>query len=245
VGGGVSPTQLVGEVRVEAPDAQRSTAESALPETAPAKAAAREARRVGVLGGTFDPPHIGHLWLATLAADELGLDRVLFVPAAHPPHKRRRRVTAAAHRLLMTRLAIATNPRFELSGIEMERPGPSYTVDTMEELQRVYGGSASMFLVMAVDSLTQIDSWREPERILAMAEWAVGPRPGSAAPSADWLHERFGASASRIHLLDGPGLAVSATQIRERVAAGRAIRYLVPRAVEELILDQRLYRRRS
>jgi len=245
MGGGVSPTQLVGEVRVEAPDVQRSTGDSALPQTAPAKATAREARRVGVLGGTFDPPHIGHLWLATLAADELGLDRVLFVPAAQPPHKRRRRVTAAAHRLLMTRLAIATDPLFELSGIEMERPGPSYTVDTMEELQRAYGDSASMFLVMAADSLAQIDTWREPERILAMAEWAVGPRPGSAAPSTDWLRERFGASASRIHLLDGPGLAVSATQIRERVAAGRAIRYLVPRAVEELILDQRLYRRRS
>ena len=244
MGGGVSRTQLVGEGRVEAPGMQRSAVDEALPETAPAKAAAPGPRRVGVLGGTFDPPHIGHLWLATLAADELGLDRVLFVPAAQPPHKRRRRVTAAAHRLLMTRLAIASDPLFELSGIEMERPGPSYTVDTMAELQRAYGDRARMFLVMAVDSLTQIDTWREPERILAMAEWAVGPRPGSAAPSAEWLHERFGTSASRIHLLDGPGLAVSATQIRERVAAGRAIRYLVPRAVEELVLDQRLYRRR-
>jgi len=239
----MSRTQLVGEVRVDAPEEERSAANAALPKTAPAKAAEREARRVGVLGGTFDPPHIGHLWLATLAADELGLDRVLFVPAAQPPHKRRRRVSAAAHRLLMTRLAIATDPLFELSGLEMERPGPSYTVDTMEELQRVYGEGARMFLVMAVDSLAQIDTWREPERILAMAEWAVGPRPGSVAPSAEWLRERFGAATSRIHLLDGPGLAVSATQIRERVAAGRAIRYLVPRAVEELILDQGLYRR--
>ena len=97
---------------------------------------------------------------------------------------------------------------------------------------------------MAVDSLAQIDSWREPERILAMAEWAVGPRPGSPTPTAEWLDERFGKDARRIHLLEGPGLAVSATQIRERVAAGRAIRYLVPRAVEELVLDQRLYRRR-
>jgi len=245
VGGGVSRTQLVGGVRVEAPDVQRSAADARLPEPARAKTPARDARRVGVLGGTFDPPHIGHLWLATLAADELGLDRVLFVPAAQPPHKRRRRVSAATHRLLMTRLAIATDPLFELSGIEMERPGPSYTVDTMGELQRVYGEDAHLFLVMAVDSLTQIDAWREPERILGMAEWAVGPRPGIAAPPAEWLHERFGAAASRIHLLEGPGLAVSATQIRERVAAGRAIRYLVPRAVEELILDQRLYRRRS
>ena len=134
---------------------------------------------------------------------------------------------------------------FELSAIEMERPGPSYTVDSMEELQRLYGESASLFLVMAVDSLAQIDTWREPERILAMAEWAVGPRPGSPTPTAEWLDERFGKDARRIHLLEGPGLAVSATQIRERVAAGRAIRYLVPRAVEELILDQGLYRRRS
>src|SRR5207248_3814994 len=120
-----------------APEVQRSTVDAALPEPAPAKAAAPGPRRVGVLGGTFDPPHIGHLWLATLAADELRLDRVLFVPAAQPPHKRRRRVTAAAHRLLMTRLAIAADPTFELSAIEMERAGPSYTVDTMEELQRL------------------------------------------------------------------------------------------------------------
>ena len=227
---GAGPSQLI--------------AEASLPEADAAPTAAREQRRVGVLGGTFDPPHIGHLWLATLAADELALDRVLFVPAAQPPHKRGRPMTAAAHRLLMTRLAIASDPVFELSGIEMERAGPSYTVDSMEELRRLHGESARLVLVMAVDSLMQIDTWREPERILAMAEWAVGPRPGSAAPSAEWLEERFGTAASRIHLLEGPGLAVSATQIRERVAAGRAIRYLVPRAVEELIRDQGLYRRR-
>ena len=241
----VSRTQLVGGPGVDAPDMRPSTADAALPEPALAKTLAREAHRIGVLGGTFDPPHIGHLWLATLAADELGLDRVLFVPAAQPPHKRGRRMTAAAHRLLMARLAIATDPLFELSGIEMERPGPSYTVDSMEELQRIYGERVRLFLVMAVDSLTQIDTWREPQRILAMAEWAVGPRPGSAAPAAEWLRDRFGGAASRIHLLNGPGLAVSATQIRERVAADRTIRYLVPRAVEELILDQGLYRRRS
>lgn len=221
-----------------------TTIAAALPEIEPAESLARAPRRVGVLGGTFDPPHVGHLWLATLAADELGLDRVLFVPAAQPPHKRRRPVTAAAHRLLMTRLAIAADPTFELSAIEMERAGPSYTVDTMEELQRLYGEHARLFLIMAADSLAQIDTWREPERILAMAEWAVGPRPGNPVPSTTWLQERFGAAAGRIHLLEGPGLAVSATEIRHRVAAGRAIRYLVPRAVEELILDQGLYRRR-
>jgi len=239
----MSRIQAVG-IRVKAPPSRPTIAQATLPEPETARAVAGAPGRVGVLGGTFDPPHIGHLWLATLAADELALDRVLFVPAAQPPHKRRRRMTAAVHRLLMTRLAIASDPLFELSAIEMERPGPSYTVDSMEELQRLYGESASLFLVMAVDSLAQIDTWREPERILAMAEWAVGPRPGSPTPTAEWLDERFGKDARRIHLLEGPGLAVSATQIRERVAAGRAIRYLVPRAVEELILDQGLYRRR-
>jgi nicotinate-nucleotide adenylyltransferase len=237
-------TQVAGSMRVKAAASRPTVVEAKQPEPEPARAHARASRRVGVLGGTFDPPHIGHLWLATLAADELALERVLFVPAAQPPHKRRRRMTAAADRLLMTRLAIAADPLFELSAIEMERPGPSYTVDSLMELQRLYGESASLILVMAVDSLGQIDSWREPERILAMAEWAVGPRPGGATPTAEWLHERFGNQARRIHLLEGPGLAVSATQIRERVAAGRAIRYLVPRAVEELILDRGLYRRR-
>jgi len=240
----MSPTAVVVEPALAAATTRAAKGTTALPEPAPAKKRGREPRRIGVLGGTFDPPHIGHLWLATLAADELGLDRVLFVPAAQQPHKRRR-MTPVAHRLLMTRLAIASNPLFELSGIEMERPGPSYTVDSMEELRRLYGYRARLFLLMAVDSLVQIDSWRDPQRILEMAEWGVGPRPGSAPPSVDWLKERFGAAANRIHLLDGPGLAVSATQIRHRVAAGRAIRYLVPRAVEELIVDQGLYRRRS
>jgi nicotinate-nucleotide adenylyltransferase len=162
------------------------------------------------------------------------------MPAARPPHKGRRGITSAAHRLLMTRLAIAGNPLLELSAIEMERPGPSFTVDSVEELRELYAG-ADLYLVMAADSLAQIDTWREPDRLLALIEWIVGPRPGAPVPRAELLTERFGAAAARIHLLEGPALDVSASEIRRRVAAGRAIRYLVPRAVEELILDQRLY----
>lgn len=198
-------------------------------------------RRIGILGGTFDPPHVGHLWLATLAADAFALDRVVFMPAARPPHKGGRHLTSAAHRLLMTRLAIAGNPMFEVSAIEMDRPGPSFTVDSVEELRELYAGSA-LYLVMAADSLAQIDTWREPDRLLALIEWIVGPRPGAREPDPAWLSERFGPAAARIHVLQGPALDVSASDIRRRVAAGRAIRYLVPRAVEELILDQRLYR---
>jgi len=200
-------------------------------------------RRIGILGGTFDPPHVGHLWLATLAADAIGLDRVLFMPAAQPPHKQHGGVTGASDRLLMTRLAIAGNDGFELTLIEMERSGPSYTIDSVVELRRLYGDDAELYLLMAADSLAQIDTWRQPDQLLERIEWVVGPRPGVALPDPTSLEDRFGVNARRIHLLDGPSLDVSSTQIRERVAAGHAIGYLVPRGVEELIVDRGLYRR--
>jgi nicotinate-nucleotide adenylyltransferase len=202
-------------------------------------------RRIGILGGTFDPPHVGHMWLATLAADAMGLDRVLFMPAAQPPHKPASSMTSATDRLVMTRLAIAGNDAFELTLIEIEREGPSYTIDSVVELRRLYGDEAELFLLMAADSLAQIDSWRQPDELLKRIEWVVGPRPGVALPDRSALEDRFGANAGRIHLLDGPSLDVSSTQIRERVAAGHAIRYLVPRGVEELIIDRGLYRRAS
>lgn len=200
--------------------------------------------RIGVLGGTFDPPHIGHLWLATLAADSLGLDRVLLMPAARPPHKGNRPISNAADRVTMTRLAITGDPLLDLTLIEMERPGPSYTVDSLEELRAIHGAAARLVLVMAADSLAEIDSWREPDRLLELAEWAICPRTGSPAPDRAALRTRFGAAEARIHILDGPSLDVSSSDIRRRVAAGRSIRYLVPRAVEELIVDRGLYRKR-
>ena len=199
-------------------------------------------RRVGVLGGTFDPPHVGHLWLASLAADGLNLDSVLFMPAAQPPHKGGLIISRPSDRLLMTRLAINPNPTFELSGLEMERPGPSYTIDSVAELKRLHPDT-DLYLIMAADSLAQIDTWREPDRLLAEIEWAVGPRPGSALPDRSSLEQRFGDHASRLHLLEGPSLDVSSSEIRRRVAAGDTIRYLVPRDVEELIIDRELYRR--
>lgn len=201
----------------------------------------RPPRRIGVLGGTFDPPHVGHLWLATLAADAIGLDRVLFMPAAQPPHKLGQRVTRATDRLLMTRLAIAGDPLFDLCSIEMERPGPSYTIDSVLELEARYGPETRLFLIMASDSLAEIDTWREPDRLLELIEWVVGPRPGASLPDREALERRFGERAARVHLLTGPSLDVSSSEIRRRVAAGRAIRYLVPSGVEELIVERRLY----
>ena len=214
------------------------------PEVSVAREAERvQQQRIGILGGTFDPPHVGHLWLATLAADAIGLDRVLFMPAAQPPHKGGRLVTSAADRLLMTRLAIAGDDALDLTIIEMERPGPSYTIDSVIELQRTYGTEATLYLVMAADSLAQIDTWRQPDELLDRIEWIVGPRPGSPDPDRSGLADRFGERAGRIHLLEGPSLDVSSTQVRRRVAAGKTIRYLVPRGVEELIVDPGHYPR--
>jgi nicotinate-nucleotide adenylyltransferase len=198
--------------------------------------------RIGILGGTFDPPHVGHLWLASLAADAMELDRVIFMPAPQPPHKQGRSVSPIVDRLLMTRLAIGGNELFELSTLEVGRAGPSYTVDSVEELLRTYD-DAALFLIMSADSLAQIDSWHEPDRLLSLVEWVVGPRPGTPLPDPAQLHQRFGDAADRIHLLVGPSLDLSASEIRRRVAAGRTIRYLVPQAVEELILERGLYRR--
>jgi nicotinate-nucleotide adenylyltransferase len=203
----------------------------------------RPPSRIGILGGTFDPPHVGHLWLAALAADAIGLDRVLFMPAGQPPHKSTQLVTRATDRLLMTRLAIAGDPEFDLCTIEVERPGPSFTIDSVEALQDQYGPEVTLYLIMAADSLAEIDTWREPDRLLERIEWIVGPRPGSELPQRQRLEERFGDRTRRIHLLDGPSLDVSSSAIRRRVAAGETIRYLVPRGVEELIRDRGLYRR--
>jgi nicotinate-nucleotide adenylyltransferase len=146
--------------------------------------------------------------------------------------------------VMMTRLAIGGDPGLDLSLVEMERPGPSYTVDSLAQLRAHHGEAVGLVLVMAADSFAEIATWREPDRLLELAEWAVGPRPGSSMPDRDSLRERFGSRASRIHLLGGPTLDVSSSEIRARVAAGRPIRYLVPRAVEELIASRGLYRRR-
>jgi nicotinate-nucleotide adenylyltransferase len=224
--------------------AQRADRERAEePEALPQAERVGPARKVGILGGTFDPPHIGHLWLATLAADGLGLGTVLLMPAARPPHKGRRTISNAADRVMMTRLAIGADPLLDLSLVEMERPGPSYTIDSLAQLRSHLGEEVGLVLIMAADSFAEIETWREPDRLLELAEWAIGPRPGTRMPERATLQERYGASASRIHLLEGPSLDLSSSAIRARVAAGRPIRYLVPRAVEELIVSRGLYRR--
>jgi nicotinate-nucleotide adenylyltransferase len=195
---------------------------------------------VGMLGGTFDPPHVGHLAIAEEAREALGLERVLFVPAALPPHKLDRAITPAADRAAMVGLAIDGNPAFALSDLELRRSGPSYTVDTVEEL--LAGGVRELTVILSAELLGDLPTWHEPERLLRLACLAVVPRPGYANPGPRFVAERFAGREDHVTFLAAPNLAISATDIRRRVAARRSVRYLVPDAVAGYIGDHGLYR---
>ncbi len=196
--------------------------------------------KVGVLGGTFDPVHIGHLLLAEQARSQIPLDKVLFVPAGQPWRKGSRFVSAAGHRVAMVELALRGVAEFEVALVEVERPGPSYTVDTVVDVQAAWPG-AELFLVLGVDALLDLPVWREPERIVALAKLAVAGRPGFAVPSGGELEGQVAGIGDRIVWLDMPPVGVSASDIRRRVRAGQSIRFLVPPAVEEYIWRHRLY----
>jgi nicotinate-nucleotide adenylyltransferase len=198
-----------------------------------------DAGSVGVFGGTFDPIHVGHLAVAQEAADALGLERVLFVPAGQPPHKPERDVTSPGHRRAMVELAIAGNPRFALEPIEIERSGPSYTADTLEALSR---DGTRLTLILSADAFLALHEWHDPERILSLARIAVAPRQGYPASGPEYLAGRFPAFADRVTFLEGPQIRLSATDLRRTAARGRSLRYLVPDAVAAYIDDHGLYR---
>jgi nicotinate-nucleotide adenylyltransferase len=201
---------------------------------------------LGIMGGTFDPVHIGHLAAAEEAREALALDRVLFVPAGDPPHKPGDAVTEAWHRVAMVELAIAGNAAFELSRVEVDRAGPSYTVDTLAALaagERAAGREPDLTLILSAESFTGLPAWHEPRRLFGLARIAVVPRAGLEAPDDAWIERHFPGVHARMERLAGPRIRLSATEIRERVAAGRSIRYLVPDAVIGYIGDHALYRR--
>jgi len=195
--------------------------------------------RLGVIGGSFDPPHIAHLAIASEACARLGLERVVFVPAAAPPHKDPGHATPAELRLQMTELAVEDDLRFVESSLEIERD-LVYTRDTLDAVAARLPGR-DLFFVMGSDSLAQLDTWLDPAGILARATLAVAPRFADAEELVKRAKDRWG--TDRIVLVNAPHIALSSTLIRERVAAGLPVRYLVPLAVEEFIRERRLYRR--
>jgi nicotinate-nucleotide adenylyltransferase len=223
------------------------TGESALASTSAAPWIDPADRRVGILGGTFDPIHFGHLIIADEVREALQLDRVLFIPAAMPPHKLAEHLTPAVDRAAMVQLAIADNPGFSMSPIELERSGPSYTVDTLSDLAGEaarQGVDREFHFILSLETLAWFKSWHEPARLLKLARLAVVARPGAPMPVGRHLGALLpggAASMGRVECIETMLIAHSASDVRARVASGRSIRYLVPPAVEAYIRDHRLY----
>lgn len=192
--------------------------------------------RVGIFGGTFDPPHVGHVSVARDVADALDLDRVLWVPVRLPPHKSDVAVSAAFIRLEMVAAATAADPRFDASEIELNRPGPSYTVDTVRELRTV-APDAELFLIIGADQVRTLDTWREPEEVLRLATLVLMDRAGEAAREvAPPLQGIEGALHVPVGRVD-----VSSSEVRARVAAGEDVSGMVPESVSDIILREGLY----
>ena len=194
---------------------------------------------VGIMGGTFDPIHHGHLVIAEEAREALGLERVVFMPAAMPPHKPGRPVTPAVDRLAMLQLAIKDNDAFEVGTVEIERGGPSFTVDTLAELAA--GGVGEPWLILSAEALASFPSWRRPDRILDLARLAVVPRGGYETLDEAWVRAHLPGREDRFRFLPGPLLPISGSVVRRRAAAGRSVRYLVPDGVARYIADHSLY----
>jgi nicotinate-nucleotide adenylyltransferase len=203
-------------------------------------------KRIGVMGGTFDPIHNGHLVTAEEACVQFQLDQVLFMPSGYPPHKDERKNLDPEDRYVMAVIATAGNPHFKVSKIEIERPGPSYTIDTIEELHVQYGKNTQIYFITGADAILEILTWREPEKVLRQAVFIAATRPGydlakleQSLPDAE--KERH-ATDPRVLVMEVPALAISSTDIRTRVREGRPIRYLVPDGVCEFIEKNGFYR---
>jgi nicotinate-nucleotide adenylyltransferase len=187
--------------------------------------------KIGILGGTFDPPHKGHIAIAKAALNQLGLDKVIFIPAQNPPHKLKQTVASTADRFKMLELAIDGINGFEISDIELRRPGISYTADTLDELCRIFPG-VEFYLLIGADNISEIESWYDPERILKLARVAAANRPGFVPG---------GIYTGRILNFEMPPVDLSSTEVRSRINAGLPIDDLVPKGVAEYIVQHRLY----
>jgi nicotinate-nucleotide adenylyltransferase len=194
---------------------------------------------IGVLGGTFDPIHMGHLIIAEEARVKLPLSEVLFVPAGQPWLKQDGDITPAVHRVEMVRRAIADNPYFKLSTLEVERPGPSYTVDTLTMLRKQLGRKAGLFFLLGRDALAEVALWKEPHKVVQLCKLVVAPRIGSK--DLRHLEKAIPGLLERVIQLDMPVIGISSSEIRQRIAQGLPIRYLVPPAVEKYITEHRMY----
>lgn len=199
--------------------------------------------RIGIFGGTFDPVHVGHLIMAEQCREQARLDQIWFIPAARPPHKKEQVLTAFDKRVEMLRLAIAGQPAFEVNEVEATRPGPSYTAETLAELQTNFPG-AQFQLIIGSDCLPDLPHWYQPSRIVELAGLLIVTRPGWPTWPVETLPKELGlphGSSLQQQIVPIPLIEISSSDLRQRVAAGRSIRYMVPKAVECYIETHRLF----
>ena len=196
---------------------------------------------IGVLGGTFDPVHIGHLILAEEVRARLNLAEILFVPAGQPWLRVDSPISPAEHRVEMVRLAIADKPYFKLSTMEIERAGPTYTVDTVAELKARLEAGDELFFILGWDNLAELPRWRQPSRLITMCRLVAVPRPGYPLPDLKALEASIPGLSQRVMLIDKPEIDISASAVRDRVVQGLSIRRLVPEPVDEYIRQHKLY----
>jgi nicotinate-nucleotide adenylyltransferase len=199
--------------------------------------------RIGILGGTFDPIHMGHLIVAEDIKQKMGLSEVLFIPAGRPwlKIKEGKPVSPAEHRLAMVKLAIASNPFFKVSTVEIDRPGLSYSIDTVLELKAKLGAGAGIYFIVGPDALAEFPQWKDSARLMEICQVVGIGRPGHAKADLRKLERSVPSASKSIMLIDVPQIGISSTDIRNRVAQGLSIRYLVPDAVEKYIAEHKLY----
>ena len=196
---------------------------------------------IGVFGGTFDPPHVGHLVLADEARADCELTKVLWVVTAEPPHKPDRPIIPVEHRLKMAELAIQRDPGFEISRLEVDRPGPHYTVDTLAELAETTPDDKRVY-IMGKDSLRDLPTWHQPERFIELCDAIVVLNRPDVEADLELLEGQLPGLGEKVHFLDVPLIDIASRDIRRRVAGGQPYRYLVPRLVADYIAEQNLYR---
>lgn len=203
----------------------------------------QKADRLGIMGGTFDPIHYGHLVAAEMARAKFNLSKVLFIPTGKPPHKQRRDISEGSLRYEMVKRAIEDNEFFEISPLEIEREGPSYTVDTLRILRRIYS-EHELYFITGSDALLEIFSWKEAEEIFRLIQFIGAARPGFDAREFFLkVQQENPAVRDKIHYLEVPALAISSTDIRSRVRRGEPIRYLLPESVRLYLEEMKLYRK--
>ncbi len=192
-------------------------------------------KKIGIMGGTFDPVHYGHLFIASQAKECFGLEVVVFVPCCSPPHKEG--ITGGAgseDRYRMVLLAIESNPCFVISSVELERGGKSYSIETVSEFKRKYGAESRIYFIIGMDNMNELSEWKDINRLAEECEFIAAKRPGWAEKELRWK--------GRCRIMEVPLLEISSSDIRERIKKGRSIRYLVPETVENYISDHCLYR---